>query len=53
MNRDLQSLLFGAIAILVGALGMVLTTSWIWPGIGLALGLIGFTAALVTPTDEP
>lgn len=52
MNRDVKSLVWGSITLLLGLLGMVLTTSWVWPGITLVLGVIGLTAALVTPARE-
>ncbi|GAB4583167.1 hypothetical protein [Nocardia sp. IFM 10818] len=52
MNRDFESLLLSLFSLGLGALGMVLTTSWVWPGIALVLGGIGLVMALATPARE-
>ncbi|MGW4529541.1 hypothetical protein ACWEOI_01185 [Nocardia sp. NPDC004340] len=52
MNRDVRSLVLAAFTLLLGVLALVLTTSWLWPGVILVLGAIGLIAALVTPARE-
>ncbi|MFB7721470.1 MULTISPECIES: hypothetical protein [unclassified Nocardia] len=52
MNRDTQSLLVSTFTLILGALAMVLTTSWVWPSVILTLGGIGFILALSTPARE-
>ncbi|WP_067543816.1 hypothetical protein [Nocardia crassostreae] len=52
MNRDIESLLLSLFSLGLGAVAMVLTTSWVWPGIALALGGIGLLMALATPARD-
>ncbi|MGV9663648.1 hypothetical protein ACWDUL_27565 [Nocardia niigatensis] len=52
MNRDIRSLVTAVCTLVLGLLAMVLTTSWFWPILILALGGIGLIAALVTPARE-
>ncbi|MEV6771239.1 hypothetical protein AB0N05_21730 [Nocardia sp. NPDC051030] len=52
MNRDIQSLLLSSATLVLGALAMVLTTSWVLPIGMLVLGGIGLLLALITPARE-